>query len=108
MADRPAAQGQARLQLVIYTLNILSAKSLLPYDRMRGGYGRSVVAASGHALCDCLYNLYNLYNDGAGAVRHRESKRPLFFKVAHIKNFVSQSASRLTQFSDAFRGVSMR
>ena len=39
----------------------ISAKYLLPYDRMRGGYGRSVVAASGHALCDCLYNLYNLY-----------------------------------------------
>ena len=78
MADRPAAQGQARaLPLVIDSLVAHLAKSLLPDDpsddRMRGGYGRSVVAASGHALCDCLYNLCNLlhYRDVLGGFQFR-------------------------------------
>ena len=36
----------------------------------------------GHALCDCLYNLYNLYNNKRSAMETNRLNEPLLSKVS--------------------------
>ena len=58
--SRDVAKGKRARRLVINALTLTSGfgKSLAEWQL--GTAGPS--AASGHALCVCLYNLYNLYN----------------------------------------------